>query len=247
MLKQLSYCTATFLALGAVCSAQGPQNEQGRTLPPAWMAWVVEGPTATELPEVTTLDTVVSPEVTTVGPYLPPSHDWRKYEWTLPPAATQAGSGWLLWDLPGAPGHDLPTQIVSWLAENFELPRVYYRPEIYVSAPVRLTALDAGDLSEASLGLFGEPRIGRYEDSTRRMYFSNGWNPGTVGGQSLLVHQMVYHLQNLAGLKYECPQARARLAYDAQARWLSQTGRTLESEFGIDAGTLLLSTDCYIP
>ena len=58
---------------------------------------------------------------------------------------------------------------------------------------------------------------------------------------------MVYHLQNLAGLKYECPQARARLAYDAQARWLSQTGRTLESEFGIDTGTLLLSTDCYIP
>ena len=151
------------------------------------------------------------------------------------------------WAAPGAPGHDLLTQIVSWLAHNFELPPVYNRPEIYVSGPVRLTALDAGDLSEASLGLFGEPRIGRYEDSTRRVYFSNGWNPETVGGQSLLVHQMVYHLQNLAGLKYECPQARARLAYDAQARWLSQTGRTLESEFGIDAGTLLLSTDCYVP
>ena len=34
MLKQMSYCTATFLALGAVCSAQGPQNELGRTFAP---------------------------------------------------------------------------------------------------------------------------------------------------------------------------------------------------------------------
>jgi hypothetical protein len=235
MFKQLSYCTATFLAFGAVCSAQGPQNEQGRALPPAWMAWVVEGPTAPESRQVA------------VAADRQGSHDWRKFEWTLEPAAPMEETNQLRWGMPGAPGHDLPKQIVSWLAENSESPPVYNRPEIYVSAPVRLTALDAGDLSEASLGLFGEPRIGRYEDSTRRVYFSNGWNPETVGGQSLLVHQMVYHLQNLAGLKYECPQARARLAYDAQARWLSQTGRTLESEFGIDAGTLLLSTDCYVP
>ena len=95
---------------------------------------------------------------------------------------------------------------------------------------------------QAALGLNREPCIGRYKDSTRPV-----WSPDTAGRQSMLVHQMVYHLQNLAGLKYECPKARARVAFDAQARWLNQTGRTPESEFGIDAGVLLLSTDCHAP
>jgi hypothetical protein len=70
------------------------------------------------------------------------------------------------------------------------------------------------------------------------VHVNDGWNPETAGGQSILVHQIVYHLQNLASLKYECPQARARVAYEAQMRWLGRTGRTLEREFGIDPEVL---------
>ena len=144
MLKQLSYCTATFLALGAVCSAQGPQNELGRTLPPASMAWVVEGPTTTKSQHVTVADL----QPLTIG---------ENSSGRCSPQRRRRDRVSLLWDLPGAPGHDLPTQIASWLAHNFELPHVYYRPEIYVSAPVRLTALDAANYAKPPSASLASP------------------------------------------------------------------------------------------
>jgi len=58
------------------------------------------------------------------------------------------------------------------------------------------------------------------------------------------VHEMVHHLQNIAGLKYECPQAREKLAYVAQNQWLAQSGRNLIDEFKLDALTVLVRTNC---
>ena len=65
--------------------------------------------------------------------------------------------------------------------------------------------------------------------------------------KSALVHQVIYHLQNLSGQKHECPQARARVAFDAQALWLRQFGKSLDIEFGFGAEELLFRTECYIP
>jgi hypothetical protein len=50
-----------------------------------------------------------------------------------------------------------------------------------------------------------------------------------------------------AGRVYECPAARERVAYRAQALWLAIFGRTLEQEFGLDDMTLKLSTECLRP
>jgi hypothetical protein len=55
---------------------------------------------------------------------------------------------------------------------------------------------------------------------------------------------MVHHAQNLAGAKFECPQAREKLAYEAQGRWLEQKGSDLAQAFGIDGFTLLVLTNC---
>ena len=55
---------------------------------------------------------------------------------------------------------------------------------------------------------------------------------------------MVHHLQNAAGLKYECPQAREQQAYAAQQRWLGLFGSDLRKEFELDAMTLLVRTRC---
>jgi len=56
---------------------------------------------------------------------------------------------------------------------------------------------------------------------------------------------MVHHLQNLAGIKYACPQERERLAYEVQERWLGLFGRDLLRDFEIDPFTLLVSTQCH--
>jgi len=55
---------------------------------------------------------------------------------------------------------------------------------------------------------------------------------------------MVHHLQNLGGLKFDCPQARERLAYAAQDQWLARSGQNLTDEFELDALTVLLRTKC---
>jgi hypothetical protein len=55
---------------------------------------------------------------------------------------------------------------------------------------------------------------------------------------------MVHHMQSQGKLKYECPQAREKLAYAAQALWLDRFGLSLESDFGVDPFTLLIRTAC---
>ena len=72
----------------------------------------------------------------------------------------------------------------------------------------------------------------------------DGWTGRTPAGLSVLVHEMVHHLQTVAELRYACPAEREKLAYEAQERWLEQFHTSLEREFGIDKLTLLVSTNC---
>jgi hypothetical protein len=62
----------------------------------------------------------------------------------------------------------------------------------------------------------------------------------------VLVHELVHHLQKLAQTTYGCPQEREKAAYRAQAQWLAQFDRTLQSEFEIDPMTLLVRTSCLM-
>jgi hypothetical protein len=55
---------------------------------------------------------------------------------------------------------------------------------------------------------------------------------------------MVHHVQNVAGLKFECSQARERPAYVAQDRWLALFGSNLVDEFELNPITVLVRTRC---
>jgi hypothetical protein len=55
---------------------------------------------------------------------------------------------------------------------------------------------------------------------------------------------MVHHLQNLGQLKYDCPAAREKLAYQAQDEWLKLYESNLEKEFEIDKVTVLVISGC---
>jgi hypothetical protein len=59
------------------------------------------------------------------------------------------------------------------------------------------------------------------------------------------VHEMVHHLQNVAGRQYRCPGAREKLAYRAQERWLGLFGLSLAAAFEVDPMTLRVSTACF--
>ena len=83
-----------------------------------------------------------------------------------------------------------------------------------------------------------------YNDKSRTIFLSDAWTGTTPAELSVLVHEMVHHLQNLAGLTYECPAAREKPAYLAQDQWLKLHGLDLETEFEIDKFTLVVSSAC---
>jgi len=152
---------------------------------------------------------------------------------------------------PGAVNPAVLAEITAWLAKNFDLP-VTDQPRVELVPPARIAAFRSRGFAQPQSAISDEQAIleaGReitaiYDDAGRTIYLPEGWSGTTPAELSVLVHEMVHHLQNRAQLKYECPQAREKLAYAAQERWLSRYDRSLASEFEIDPFTLLVRTRC---
>ena len=150
----------------------------------------------------------------------------------------------------------LLTAIAIWLSSNYPLPGRFDPPRIeqvpstemaslrYKSLlPTRQVEISVIQTQEASVEKMRDI-VGFYNDQTKTIFLSDKWAGRTPAELSVLVHEMVHHLQNEAGTKYECPAERERLAYEAQEKWLGLFGRSLESEFDINGLALLVSTSC---
>jgi hypothetical protein len=130
--------------------------------------------------------------------------------------------------------------IVTWLANNFELPAIYDHPRIAFGSPGQIGWLRYG----ASGADGGRTAMGVYLDNPKTIYLPLGWTGRAPADLSVLVHEMVHHLQNLGKLAYFCPEAREKLAYEAQEKWLGLFGRSLLQDFQVDAMTLMVATSC---
>lgn len=139
------------------------------------------------------------------------------------------------------PGRSLLVPVVTWLSNTLEFPAIYELPRVEYT-PIRLAAMLNDDRLASQPGVSS-----RYDDAKQTIYLSDNWNGGAPESASLLIREMVHHLQNIAKIPYQCPQWRDKLAYVAQERWLVAYGRSLEKDFGVDPLTYLLSTECYIP
>ena len=146
----------------------------------------------------------------------------------------------------------LLTAIVVWLSASFDLPAIYESPRVEFVSAAQMTAHRYKSLLPAqrmdianALGNEGESDIvAVYNDDTKTIYLPDGWAGRTPAELSVLVHEMVHHLQNVAKLTHECPQAREKLAYKAQDKWLALFGTSLEREFDLDGFSLLAKTAC---
>ena len=165
-----------------------------------------------------------------------------------------AGSGFTLPVAVVDPASGLPTAaltdaMAAWLGAAFDLPDMQARPRFALVPPKRLVSLrlrgvasDRWAVSNAELA--PSQVVAIYADDDRTIYLPEGWTGGTPAELSVVVHELVHHLQNEAGLKFACPEVREDVAFAAQARWLGLFGTDLHSEFGIDAFTLLVRTNC---
>jgi hypothetical protein len=145
--------------------------------------------------------------------------------------------------------------IATWLSKEFGLPTIDRYPEVQLRSAGAITALRyKGQLPHAPHEVVRDvapptsqtnETIAIYVDHSHMIYLAEGWTGGTAADLSVLVHEMVHHFQNILGLKYECPQEREKLAYEAQDRWLRMFNHSLEENFELDGFSLLGKTRCF--
>jgi hypothetical protein len=145
-----------------------------------------------------------------------------------------------------ARAEELMNSIQDWLAAKFDLPVIREAPHIeFIQRTSMAQIRYRGSAGNQAMPLDrGRDIVAVYDDANRTIYLPEGWTGVTPAEQSLLVHEMVHHLQNLGNLKYECPEAREKLAFAAQEQWLELFDHTLASEFELDPFTLLVRTSC---
>ena len=145
----------------------------------------------------------------------------------------------------------LLTAIALWLSSNFGLPASHDHPRVEFLPATEIVALRYGSLpgrGTQPANTVGQPSprdvVSVYDNATRTIYLHQGWVGNTPAELSVLVHEMVHHLQSIGELKFECPQEREQLAYKAQEQWLNLFGRDLLRDFELDPFTLLVITKC---
>lgn len=136
----------------------------------------------------------------------------------------------------------LLTLIVTWLALNCGIPANYNHPSIQYLPAAEIHQIRYGDKAKGYW-----PVIAVYDGDNDRILLPADWTPVSPVDVSVLVHEMVHHLQNKAALRYACSEEREALAYAAQEKWLVQNGTDLKREFGFDTFTIKVLTVCGLP
>lgn len=158
-------------------------------------------------------------------------------------------------DSSGRPKHDLVRAIAAWLSAEFDLPATTDLPMVARVSEEQMIVLRyrAGNphapIDPAARN--ARPEVGHeivalYDDRARTIYLSEDWSGSSSAEISVLVHEVVHHLQNFAGMASACAAEREETAYRAQARFLDLFDQTLEAEFGIDPMTFLVRTTCVM-
>jgi hypothetical protein len=144
----------------------------------------------------------------------------------------------------------LLASIVLWLSANFGLPANADYPRVEFVAPSKIISLRYKGLAGAQRHDLASAdalrdTVSIYDDAQKTVYLPEGWTGRSPAELSILVHEMVHHLQNIGQLKFECPQEREKVAYEAQAQWLALYKSDLAQEFGLDGFNLLIKTKCF--
>jgi Domain of unknown function (DUF6647) len=138
--------------------------------------------------------------------------------------------------------------MMLWLSANFDLPSVQDLPHVKYAPSEAMASLrydNSASVNPNNPDSAGTDTLAVYRDDTQTIYLREEWKGQTAADLSILLHELVHHMQNAGGLRFECAQQREQLAYRAQQRWLGLFGSDLQKEFGLDAFTLLVKSACY--
>lgn len=131
---------------------------------------------------------------------------------------------------------------MTWIASETGLPVPDSPPGVtFVSAREMATrAHPEGRYDPTVAGRY----LALYHPESRTILLRDDWKRHDLRDRSILVHELVHHMQAAAGRRYACRGARERVAYETQARWLEQRGAHLFRVLGLNRLFYYLITTC---
>jgi hypothetical protein len=148
------------------------------------------------------------------------------------------------------PSEETLRGVAQWLHIHGGFDPARTLPRVRLESPARIrtfrfTGLMTDDPDVAS----AVPRnhrevVAAYDALSRTIYLPEQWRGATPTEVSVLVHEMVHHLQHERKDRFACPEQAESAAYAAQDRWLQAFGRSLAADFEIDGFTLLAISQC---
>jgi len=142
--------------------------------------------------------------------------------------------------------------IVSWLGANFELPAVQDQPQIRFAPVDQIASFGSrgrsstGTLDVTSSTSARNQLTAWYDSAAKTIYLPEGWTGASPTELSVLVPQTVRHVQNVSGIEYGCPEARALASFAVQQKWLGIFGLSLHQEFDVNPKLAALSAGCML-
>jgi hypothetical protein len=84
-----------------------------------------------------------------------------------------------------------------------------------------------------------------YAYESHIVYLSANWNPNDLHDRSILLHELIHHLQALNDVKAPCLAANERPTFEMQLEWLREQGIQDPYKFlDIDEFTIALISQC---
>lgn len=134
----------------------------------------------------------------------------------------------------------LAESMLDWVAERTGL-HIFEPPDIrLVSAEWMAARLEPGNLAAMPEALYGR--------STHTLYLLEDWSPLDIRDQSILLHELVHHLQSMNQIPVSCPAQYNGLAYEVQIVWLREHGISDPFDFlGISPAEIFVQSLCPDP
>lgn len=144
------------------------------------------------------------------------------------------------------------SSVAQWLSGEFGLPHTAELPKLSFISPAEMLRkryrMIGADPKGSAYDIPAESNLAQtvaiYDDADATIYVLEDWTDRGAAGASVLVHEMVHHLQHVGNMRFSCGRARESAAYDAQERWLQLHGHSLRADFDIDPFTVLVNSTC---
>lgn len=140
----------------------------------------------------------------------------------------------------------LLTALMVWASAQTGLPVPDSFPTIRMTDRCEIVQMYSGN--DASCDDDGPRAVAIYDPAIKTMYLPQEWQPDNLYHVSMLLHELVHHMQTEAGINFDtvtCPGKEIEQpAYDAQIAFLEGAGVDAMETMGINRLAYIFVTIC---